>query len=393
MKNDTQDLIVIGGGVGGAAAALRAAQYNLNVSWLLGDKKTAKASRGKYVYNIDNMIGVHPGLMLKKIEAELASHPEARASLEGAHIQIGTQDIIDNVVDRVQQEFPGTASILEEKAVKTSRDGELFVVELGDGTELRAKDVVISTGVMDQQPSIKKTMKSGKVIDDVRWIYPYANLERFLYCVRCEGHLTNELPIVVIGSGETTAQVALMLYERYEGRPVLVTNGEPLTVSADTLSLLEAYGGEIVEERIVDLFDEPDEPDCDDPPMPGGKKGSQLHGLVFESGRRLAARYAMVSMGLYRVYNDLAIELGAELEPGDGPDERKHVLVEDHSSETSVRGLFCVGDMARRRDGGPLMKQVYTAQEYAVRAVDTLERRSRAARRKAVLARMSSAGA
>ena len=49
-------------------------------------------------------------------------------------------------------------------------------------------------------------------------------------------------------------------------------------------------------------------------------------------------------------------------------------------------GLFCVGDMAKRRDGGPLMKQVYTAQEYAVRAVDTLERRARAERRRRLLA-------
>ena len=186
---------------------------------------------------------------------------------------------------------------------------------------------MLSTGVMDLQPSLKKTLKSGRVIDDVRWIYPYANLERFLYCVRCEGHLTRDVPVVVIGASETTAQVAMMLHERYGGRPVLASNGEPLTLREETRKLLEAYGAEIIEERIVDVFDEPEDGGAVE-----GPKGSQMHGLVFESGRRLAARYAMVSMGLFRVYNDLARELGAELEPGDTSVEKKHVLVEDATS-------------------------------------------------------------
>lgn len=37
---------------------------------------------------------------------------------------------------------------------------------------------------------------------------------------------------------------------------------------------------------------------------------------------------------------------------------------------------YAVGDMANREDE-PLMKQVYTAQEYAVRAVDTIDHRRR----------------
>ena len=382
MTSEPRELIVIGGGIGGAAAALRAAQYLLPTAWVLGDKGTAKASRGKYVYNIDNMIGVHPELVLEKVRVLLEDQPEAVAALEGAHFQIGTQEIIDNAISRVRGEFSGEAVLVEERAVAARRAGELFEVELSSGETLQARNLVLSTGVMDLQPSLKKTLKSGRVIDDVRWIYPYANLERFLYCVRCEGHLTRDVPVVVIGASETTAQVAMMLHERYGGRPVLASNGEPLTLKEETARLLEAYGAEIIEERIVDVFDEPEGGGG----AAGGPKGSEMHGLVFESGRRLAARYAMVSMGLYRVYNDLARQLGAELEAGPASEEKKHVLVEDSTSETSVTGLFCVGDMAKRRDGGPLMKQVYTAQEYAVRAVDTLERRARAERRRALLA-------
>jgi hypothetical protein len=40
-----------------------------------------------------------------------------------------------------------------------------------------------------------------------------------------------------------------------------------------------------------------------------------------------------------------------------------------------------VGDMSRHRGGTPSLKQIYTAQEYAVRAVQAIDRRAREARR------------
>jgi thioredoxin reductase len=94
----------------------------------------------------------------------------------------------------------------------------------------------------------------------------------------------------------------------------------------------------------------------------------------------------MVAMGLHRVYNDLARQLGAELDAADGPDEVRHVLVEDATSETSVRGPFAVGDMSRHRGGTSSLKQVYSAQECAVRAVQAIDRCERAARRARLLA-------
>jgi hypothetical protein len=43
--------------------------------------------------------------------------------------------------------------------------------------------------------------------------------------------------------------------------------------------------------------------------------------------------------------------------------------------------------MSRRRGEAPSLKQIYTAQEYAVRAIQAIDRRLRAARRKEILAR------
>lgn len=383
MSQEIQDVIVIGGGVGGAASALRAAQYNLKVTWIMGDRETARASRGKYVHILDNMIGMHPGVLLPKIQKALKDYPEAAEHLESQALTIGTQDLIESTEERIEEGYAERTTLIHDRAISTKRDGDEYTVELGNGESVRGAAVVLSTGVMDMQPQVKKTSKSGRELDGIKWIFPWANFGRLLYCIRCEGHMTHKLPAVVIGSNEVTAQIAMMLHERYAVDIVLMTNGEELAVSDDTRKLLEHYGASVKTERIVDIYDVPE---GSSPKDRVGKKGESLYGLVLEGGERVEASFAMVAMGLHRVYNDLAIALGAELEDGDLPDERKHVLIEDHSSETSVRGLFCVGDMGKRRDGGPLMKQVYTAQEYAVRAIDTVERRIRSAKRKKVLA-------
>lgn len=63
-------LIIIGGGIGGCACALRAAQYQIPTLWILGDRKTSKGSRSRWVKNIDNMIGVHPDIVMSKLQME-----------------------------------------------------------------------------------------------------------------------------------------------------------------------------------------------------------------------------------------------------------------------------------------------------------------------------------
>lgn len=59
------------------------------------------------------------------------------------------------------------------------------------------------------------------------------------------------------------------------------------------------------------------------------------------------------------------------------------------ASDPRRSGPF-VEEMSRRPGDAPSLKQIYTAQEYAVRAVQTIDRRRRAARRAAVLAARTS---
>ncbi len=331
----------------------------------------------KYVYNVDNMIGVHPQIVLRKVLNLLPGekHAAARALLEKAHFHISTQDIVDNVLERVRGEFSEQVTVVEEKAVEAQREGEIFIVTTGRQRTLRGKAIVLSTGVMDRQPRVKMTLMSGKVIDDIHWIFPYANNETLLYCILCEGHLTRSTPTVVFGASENAAQVAMMLHERYGIRVTLLTNGESLDIAEQTGKLLSAYEIAVSSSRVVSILN-----------GEARHQGTSLRGFQLEDGTEVEARFAMVTMGLHRVYNDLALQLGAELDTRDqGPDEERHVLVAEESSETSVRNLFAVGDMSRRRGDAPSLKQIYTAQEYAVRAINTIDRRLRMGRRESLL--------
>jgi thioredoxin reductase len=375
----TFQVVIVGGGIGGAACALRAAQHGLDLCWVRGDASTAKASRAKYVVNVDNMIGVHEGIGKRGLLEAIAGpeHAAARSAIAAAHFHIGTQDIVDNVEERLRRDFSDLVTIIDEKAVTARRDAELFTVVTSRGVEFPAGALILATGVMDRQPKVKRTLPSGEVVDEVHWIYPWANAETFLYCILCEGHLVRGTKVAVFGASESAAQVALMLHERSGASVTLLGNGEALTAASETRRLLEAYGISFRQERVVEILDAGSKP-----------KGASLRGLRLEDGTLIEARFGMVSMGLHRVYNDLARQLGAELDPRDhGPDDERHVLVDDAGSETSVRGLFAVGDMSRRRGDAPSLKQIYTAQEYAVRAVQAIDRRVRAARRKEILAR------
>lgn len=366
----TYDVIVVGGGIAGSAAALRAAQYMHRTLWIQGDKLDAKRSRMQWVYNLDNMIGFHDGIVRKKVQKLLrkGGHEEAREALMAApHLPISTRDVVDNVVDRLEEGYAGHVAMLPEHASEARREEDgSFVVQAGDAS-FRATHLVLATGVMDRQPQILHT-KKGKLRDDIKWIYPAANREQVLYCIRCEGHLTRGQRCVVIGSGEAAAQLAMMLHERYRSAAGVLTNGEEPAWKDESARLLAAYGIPVHRARITDLHSEKD----------------GLHGIDLDDGTQLDVAFGLVSMGLYAVYNQLARQLGATLGDDESkPVDERHVLI-DARGETDVPNLFVVGDMAQRPDE-PVMKQVYTCQEYAVRALDVVDARMRRARRQAVL--------
>ncbi|MCP4793217.1 MAG: FAD-binding protein, partial [Actinomycetia bacterium] len=96
------DLIIVGGGIAGSAAALRAAQNGMSALWIRGTRADHKRSRGHWVVNIDNMVGVHEGIVRGKVERLFARGPEHATARDLLAAQgpftISTRDLIANVV-------------------------------------------------------------------------------------------------------------------------------------------------------------------------------------------------------------------------------------------------------------------------------------------------------
>lgn len=351
---------VIGGGIAGSATALRAAQNGLDTVWFLGDKRTRKRSRSQWVANIDNMIGLHDDIVKNQVLAVLRKNKfhEAAESLAGQHFHINNRMIIQNTIDRIRADYPAVDIISESVTDLNLSDGVFTLSSVG--TEKKAESVVLCTGVMDEQPVILKPDRTGAPLASEKWIYPFANREQVLYCIRCEGHLTKQDAVAVLGNSNTAAELAMMLHERYGIRVVILGNGLPLGISSKRRHILQAYEIEIVPDQITNIISD-------------GVK--QLRGFTFDRHEDVMVRFALVSLGLYRVYNDLAIKVGTELADEQEAVEKRHIYI-DHKGETSVRGFFVVGDATKRRTE-PVMKQIYTAQEYAIRAVDTIDSRRR----------------
>ena len=59
---------------------------------------------------------------------------------------------------------------------------------------------------MDKQPHILKQNKKGEWEETPKWIYPFANREQVLYCIRCEGHLTKNDSVAVLGHSNRRKQ-------------------------------------------------------------------------------------------------------------------------------------------------------------------------------------------
>jgi len=362
------DIVIIGGGIGGAASALRAAQNGMNTLWLLGSKKTRKRSRSQWVMDLSNIVGFHEDIIKSQIVKTLKKNKQFDAIdlIENEHYHINNRMLIQNTIQRIELGYP-SVKIVGEEAHNIKKSGSGFTVGFADEI-VNGNSVVLSTGVMDEQPFILKKNKKGEWEDTPKWIYPFSNREQVLYCIRCEGHLTKNDSVAIIGHSNTSAELAMMLHERYQNKVTILTNGQQTSISDYRLTILEKYKIDIIRDPISDLMSE-------------GVK--QLHGFEFENHQPIEVRFALVSLGLHRVYNDLARQVNAKLMDEDQAVEKRHVWI-NAKGETSIPGLFSVGDMAKREDE-PVMKQVYTAQEYAVRAVDTIDTRRRKSIRNKIL--------
>lgn len=311
-------IAVIGGGAGGTMAAHRAVLNNRQVLLFTGAKHELSNSRGMWVRKVENIPG-------------LEKYTRAVVELRNETLQ-----------RIVSGPFSDKLFVITDSVVQIEKQQELYCLTDTQGRSYLVRYVVLATGMMDVQPHIQGSIEP---------ILSYANKQHINYCLLCDGHRAFGKKTVIIGHSDDAAKSAILLWDRYKPETLaIVTNGVPSAFSDEVRAQLEVRGIMVLEEAIVDIL--------------GEKELKEFKGFKLESSE-VAADIGFVLLGI-RPNNMLAKQLNLELDD-------RGLVIADKDGETASRNVFVIGDLRANS-----MKQIYTAWQHAVDAMQVIDRRIRA---------------
>ena len=231
-----------------------------------------------------------------------------------AAMMLDTHNVIGVTEDVSGNEFLGTSQEQVEayggdivrdliQEVEQTDDGRFRLV--GNDSAFLADRVVLGVGFNDKRPE-PPVPRTGKGLH---------------YCLHCDAYMFVDRPVYVMGTGEATAHVAMIMLNFTDDVDVLL-RGEAPEWSDETDEQLRAHPIDIVESELSGMRKSDD---------------GWLEAFEFEDGsvRQYRGGFAMYGSD----YNtDLATQLGCELND-DG------TVTVDDSMETSVEGVYAVGDI------------------------------------------------
>jgi thioredoxin reductase len=267
------DVAIVGGGPAGLSASIWLARYLHRVVVVDSGDPRNWETRG-----INGFLG-HPDIRPSQLRGK--GRDEARSN---------DVDLVDAMCERV-----------------THTDEERFELELGDGTKLESRRLLLAIGLKDVWPDVP----------GLEHVYG-SNAH---VCPDCDGRECVDKKVVVIGSGRKAVGMALDL-TTWTRDIIICTNGEPASFDrAEYCDKLDALNIPVIELPIK----------CVD------HSGSRVHSISFESGMALDTDKIFFAIGQYPA-DDLGAKLGCERDAGG------HIVVDD-ANHTSVRNCFAAGDI------------------------------------------------
>jgi thioredoxin reductase len=265
------DVIVIGGGTAGLSAALvlgRARRRTLVLDG--GPPRNAPSPAAHGVFTRD---GTPPAELLRVARGQLAPYPSVELRGLGARSARGTADG--------------------------------FSLRLADGSEVRARRLLLAVGVRDELPPIEGLA--------ALWG------RGALHCPYCHGWEVRDEPLAVLAHGELAMELVPLLLQ-WSRDVVLCTHGPAGLEPADQAALAR-NGVAVIETPIARLE---------------GWEG--LERIVFADGR-VEARRGLFLKPPQAVASDLPAALGCAMT------ETGHIAV-GPDYQTSVPGVYAAGDAA-----------------------------------------------
>jgi thioredoxin reductase len=271
------DCVIVGGGAAGLSAALvlgRARRRTLVID--------ASQQSNRVAHGIGGLLGWDgrpPADLYAHGRTELAAYP--------------TVEVRDGSVTDIE------------------RVADAFVVQLSDGGQVRARRILLATGMEYRPPQLPGLAQlwGGSVF----------------HCPFCHGWEVRDQPIAVCANGDRAVHTALLL-RGWSDDVVLLTNGSA-ELTSDQHDLLSAAAVAIDARPIAEL----------------ASADGELTAVVFDDGAELSRRGLLVSTTLHQ-RSPLAQRLGVEF-AAPGPVAADAINV-DGFCRTSVPGVFAAGDVS-----------------------------------------------
>jgi thioredoxin reductase len=199
--NDVYDVVVIGGGAAGLNGALMLARSRRSV--VVFDAGAPRNSPADSVHGLLGHDGIAPTELLERGRAEVRRY--------------GGQVVAGDVMT-------------------TDRDGDEFVVVLADGRSVRARRLLVATGLVDELPDVPGVWE--------RWG------RDVVHCPYCHGWEVRDRAIGVLGTGPMSVHQALLFRQLSEDVTYVSHTTPP---SGEQAEQLAARGIRIVDGEVVSL--------------------------------------------------------------------------------------------------------------------------------------------
>jgi thioredoxin reductase len=273
--SEIYDVVVVGGGAAGLSGALVLARARRRVAVIRGG--APRNAPAEHMHGFLSRDGMPPADLLAGGAAEVASY--------GA-------ELIDDVV--VDAEGTGDSA---------------YTLRLGGGATLRARRVLVATGLRDELPDLPGVRE--------RWG------RDVLHCPYCHGYEVRDQPIGVLGGPEPGAlaravHLALLL-PQWSREVIFFPNTMPL--SDGDRAHLDARRVRVLEGPVARLI-------VDD----------RLRGVELADGRAVP-RTAMFVAPTFRANDDVLVALGCAFDDNGW-------VVTDATGRTSAAGVWAAGNVA-----------------------------------------------